>query len=196
MKRARWAVLALALLSAAGCAGMGAGSLEEILGGMGGFGGDVRGEVDWIDTRQHEIEVRASFGQRTRVYYDSRTQVLYRGQRYSVNSLASGDRIAVQVERNRRGESYARVINLEQSLRDQGGSDQVGTTRFDGQVGWIDTQRGRFELRSSRGSYTVSLPYNPDRSTVDRFRRLRAGDNVRIEGELLGGGRIELERFR
>jgi hypothetical protein len=198
MKRVRWSVLALVLLSTAGCVGMGGGSLEEILAGMGGFGGGVRGEVDWVDTRRQEIELRASFGQRTRLQYDSRTQVSYRGQRYSVRSLQTGDRIAAQVERSRQGESYARQIEVEERARDDGrdgGSGQVGSARFDGEVGWVDTERGRFQLRSSRGTYTVSLPYDASRSMVDRFRRLRAGDDVRIQGELLGNGRIELERF-
>ena len=198
MKRARWSLVTLVLLSSAGCVGMGGGSLEEILAGMGGFGDGVRGEVDWIDARRQEIELRASFGQRTRLQYDSRTRVLYRGQRYSVRSLQTGDRIAAQVERSRRGESYARQIEVEATARDEGrvgGSGRVVSGRFDGQVGWVDTDRGRFQLRSSRGTYTVSLPYDANRSTVDRFRRLRAGNNVRIEGELLGNGRIELERF-
>ena len=199
MKRARWAVLALALLSTSGCASMGVG-LEDILGeigGVDGLSGDVRGEVDWVDTRRQEIEVSSSFRQRTRLAYDSRTQVIYRGERYSVNSLETGDRVSIQVEQGRRGERYARQIRVEQTSRDQrdGRSDQVRSGRFDGQVGWVDSDRGRFELRTSRGTYTVSLPYSADRSTVDRFRRLRSGNNVRIQGELLGNNRIELDRF-
>ena len=203
MKRARRAVLALALLSAAGCAGMGAGGWEDILGGTGGragragTGGSVRGEIGRVDTRRQEIELSSSFGGRTRLYYDSRTRVAYRGQRYSVNSLRSGDRVAVLVEQSRRGDRYARQINVEQTARDRDGgrSGQAANGRFDGQAGWVDHDRGRFELRTSRGDYTVSLRYNADRSTVDRFRRLRAGSRVRIQGRLLGNARIELDRF-
>lgn len=198
MKRARWSVLALLLLSTAGCAGMGGGSLEEILGGMGGFGGGVRGEVDRVDTRRQEIELTASFGQRTRLQYDSRTRVSYRGERYAVRSLQAGDRISAQVERTREGESYARQIDVVERARDEGRDREAGRVsrgRFDGRIGWVDTDRGRFQLRSSRASYTVTLPYDANRSTIDRFRRLRAGNNVRIQGELLGNGRIELERF-
>lgn len=198
MMRMGRAILGLAVLSATGCAGMTAATLEEILGGMDGMGmgGDVRGEIEWIDTRRREMEVGSSFGQGTRLFYDSRTQVDYGGRRYSVSSLEPGDRVSVQVERSRDGDRYARRISVERTVYDQGGrSGQVRSDRFDGRVSWVDTQRGRFELRSSRGTYLVSLPYNADRSTVDRFRRLRAGHEVRIQGELLGNGRVELERF-
>ena len=208
MKRARWTVLALAVLSAGGCVAMGPGGWGDVLGDIGGMGGvggvgdrtgTVRGDVDWIDTRRGEMELRASFGQRTRVTYDSRTQVLYRGQRQSVGSLSTGDRVVALVERGgRRGDLYARQITVEQWTRDdhdEGGWEEARIQRFEGQVGWVDAQQGRFQLRASRATYVVSLPYNASSSTIDRFRRLRAGNSVRIQGELLGNGRVELDRF-
>ena len=204
MKRATWTVLALAMLTAGGCVAMGPGGWGEVLGDIGGMGGmgsgsgSVRGEIEWVDARRQEIELRASLGQRTRVFFDSRTQVLYRGQRQSLSSLSSGDRVVALVERGgRRGDAYARQITVEQWVRDdpgEGGWEQA-LQRFDGQATWVDVREGRFQLRTSRGTYLVSLPYNPGSATLDRFRRLRAGDTVRIRGELLGNGRIELERF-
>jgi hypothetical protein len=205
MKRASWTVLALAVLSAGGCMATGPGGWGDVLadiGGMGGVGdrgGTVRGDVEWIDARRQEMELRASFGQRARVSFDSRTQVVYRGQRQSVNSLSTGDRVVALVERGgRQGDVYARQITVEEWTRDErdgGGWEQARSQRFDGQVGWVDAQQGRFQLRASRATYVVSLPYNASNSTIDRFRRLRAGNSVRIQGELLGNGRVELERF-
>ena len=45
------------------------------------------------------------------------------------------------------------------------------------------------------GTLVVSLPYNPRSTDVDRFRRLRSGDNVRLSGRLLNAQRFELEQF-
>ena len=194
----RWTP-ALALLALTGCAGMsGMGSLEEILGGMGGMGNSVRGEVEWVDTGRRELQVRSGWSGSTRLSYDSRTQVYYRDERYPVSALSVGDLVSAQVERDRRGDAYARQIYVERT-RDvyDDRDDRAGRVeRFDGQVGSVDRQRGRFALRTSRGNWTVTLPYNASNSTRDRFARLRSGQSVRIEGEVLGSGRVELVRFR
>ena len=58
--------------------------------------------------------------------------------------------------------------------------------QFTGRVGQIDYERGLFILQTQNGNYTVSLPYNPPQATVDYFRRLRTGDNVRLEATSLG----------
>jgi hypothetical protein len=42
---------------------------------------------------------------------------------------------------------------------------------------------------------TVSMPYSPSRSDVNRFQSLRAGDNVRIAGVILNNTRVELRQF-
>ena len=124
--------------------------------------------------------------------------MIYRNQRYPVNALEPGDRVNARVERGQRGEMYATLIQVEQSVSEDGGGrvDEGRIERFEGEVTSVDTQRGRFEMRAYRTSYVVSLPYNPSGSVIDRFRRLRRGDTVRIEGELIGNGRIELYRFR
>jgi hypothetical protein len=183
------------------------GSIGDVLGGIGGLpgmGDQVRGEVGWVDTRNRQLEVGSTYGSRTRLTYDTRTEVLYQNQRYGVGDLEVGDLVTARVQRGRQGgQIYAQQIYVEQTSRDRnggsgrngGGIGQGRFDRFNGQVGRVDAQGGRFELRTSAGYYTVSLPYNPGGSVVNRFRRLRAGDSVRIEGELLGAGRVELSRF-
>lgn len=180
--------------------------MADVLGGMGGMGGmgsQVRGEVEWVDDRGRQIEVRSGWGQSSRVRYDSRTEVVYRNQRYSVRDLERGDVVSMQVRRASNGESYADRIYVEESVRDRRGSgypssDYPSGRRevFDGRILDIDYGRGWFELDSRDGRYRVSLPYNPSRSLTDRFRRLRRGDSVRIEGERLNHERVELYRFR
>jgi hypothetical protein len=198
MMRLKWvSAVPVMLTTLAGCAGM--GSLEEVLGGLGGLGlGDqVRGEVEWVDTRTREIQVGGGYTQSALLTYEPGAQVTYRNQRYPVSALERGDVIRAQVERGNRGELYARDIVVEASVGEGNGEvNQEGEIlRVDGQVGWVDVQTGRFEVRSSQRTYTVGLPYNPSTSTRDRFRRLRNGDRVRIEAEQLGNARLELRRF-
>lgn len=202
----RRAALVLPLLATAGCAGI---ALEDVLGGMGGMGGStVEGEIRYVDERDREIELRSSggFGGTTRVRYDSGTEVFYRDRRYSVSALEPGDLVSIRLERDSRGGRHADEIHVRRSARDggSGGGGEYddypsgGIRSLQGRVGWVDTRRGRFELEegSYGRTYVVSLPYNPGSSTVDRFRRLRRGDNIRIEAELLGQDRVELVRFR
>lgn len=175
-----------------GCAGIG---LEDLLGGM-GMGGDVRGEIDWVDERSREIAVSGGWGGRETLRYDSRTSVVYRDRRYEVRDLERGDVVAIDVDEDSRGRRYARTVRVERSVRDSGGGQSGGRIeRFDGRVTWVDVNRGQFGVELGRGEYDVSLPYRASNSTVDRFRRLRRGDRVRFEGELYNQGRIGLERF-
>ena len=41
----------------------------------------------------------------------------------------------------------------------------------------------------------VSLPYNTTSADVDRFNRLRSGENVRLYGVYLNNTRVELRQF-
>jgi len=78
------------------------------------------------------------------------------------------------------------------------GASQSGTRiqTVDGRVERVDLQRSSFEIRDqSKERVIVSLPYNARRSDVDRFRALREGDYVRVEGRFLDRERFELENF-
>lgn len=203
----RGALLLALALGTTGCAGMG---LEDILGGMTYPGGDgeVRGEVQYVDERDREIEVRSGWGQGTRVEYSSDTDVIFRNERYSVRDLERGDRVSMRVQQGRNGRLYTDRIYVEQSVSAGSGSSyprdgdwddrSAGRVqRYEGRVEQIDHRRGWFELRARDGrDYQVTLPYNPASSLRERFRRLRRGDAVRLEGERLSGGRVEVVRFR
>lgn len=197
------ALVGLAALS--GCAGM--GSLGDVLGGMGmpGTGGEVRGEVRYVDTRSRELEISSGWGGSRRVEYDRRTEVLYRQRRYSVSALERGDVVSMRVRQDRRGRLYTDRIYVERSVRDRGRSypgdrdypDDRHLQSYSGRVDYVDRDRGIFEMRGQHGrTYLVYLPERPSRSTRDRFRRLRRGDHVRFEGEQFSDRRVELYRFR
>jgi hypothetical protein len=72
----------------------------------------------------------------------------------------------------------------------------LGIRTVDGKVEQVDRKRNSFEIRSQSGKkISVSLPYDTRRPEVDRFRALRAGDYVRVEGRFLDRERFELENF-
>lgn len=188
-----------ALVLVTGCAGL--GSLEQILSQAAGglYGSEVTGQVRQIDTRRQQIEVESGWGGAERVRYDSRTEVIYRQRRYDVRELERGDYVRIRVEDDRDREPYASVIHVEESRSDRGGTDRGSYSRvmrLDGRVNQVDAQRGWFEITDSRGAeFLVTLPYEPNRSLRDKFRRIRRGDRVRLEGERLNNTRVEILRF-
>ena len=189
-----------------GCAGTNLGALGDILGSMGGMGGQQQGqllvEVQGVDTRQQVIHVRTDQGQTGSVFFDQNTIVVYRQQQYPVTALERGDVAAVQVQQTGQGQLYASRIDVQQSVQERTGGSTVGGVggagelqQMYGRVGQIDHTRGMFQLQTSQGTMIVQLPYNPGPATDDYFRRLRTGDTVRIEGTYVGNGRVELYRF-
>jgi exosome complex RNA-binding protein Csl4 len=197
--------LAVAMLAATGCAQLGQlGSLEDVLGtvmgpgGAGQQGGELRGEIRHVDTRNQRIEVDSYEGQRGTVHFDSRTRVVYQQREYPVTALEQGDVVGMRVQRDSRGNLYTDYIQVQESVRDRGGDRETGgrTQQIDGNVGAVNQQRGEFELRTRQhGTVRVFLTYGADRSDVDRFRRLRSGDYVRAEVTFVSQGRAELVRL-
>lgn len=197
---ARMAVPLFLLLPAA-CTNL--GSYADILasaGGVygGGLGGDRSGQINSVDTRRQEIQLSSNWGGSEWLRYDNRTQVTYGSRRSSVNDLRRGDHVRVSVDSDRRGVAYARRIQIQESGRLGGvGQGSQRVQRITGEVGRIDSQRGTFELYENRNSaILVMLPYQPSRAIRDRFQRLRRGNRVSIEGQILSGNRMELVRFR
>lgn len=195
-------IFTLSALAFAGCHELGHIEGIEGLGGYGGTSGkDVIGEVEYVDPRAREIEVRTDGGRTAVLRYDDRTQVVYRQRNYPVANLERGDYIAARVQQDRDRRDYTDAITVRESVQDRrgSGSSTSGSSRFDqieGRVEYIDARRGTFELRDSRNRLiVVSVPFNAPRQVMDRFNRLREGDDVRIEGKTVGNDRFELENF-
>lgn len=188
-------ILSLAMLLFAGCQQL--GSLDG-LGGLGGLGNEIVGEVQYIDTRGSQIEIRTDAGRTSLVRYDNKTQVIYRQRTYAVANLEPGDYIAARVEQERDGRYSTSSINVRESVQERGSSGATISRldRVEGRVEHVDPRRGTFELRDSRNRLVVvSVAFNAPRAVADRLNRLRSGDQVRIEGRSVNANRFELENF-
>lgn len=164
---------------------------------------DVVGEVTRLDTSSRQIYLRATDNRPRVVGYSAGAQVLHRGREYSVTQLQAGDVVALQVKRDPWGNFYTDLIRVQESVQDRyqsrGGDARPGSRiqTLDGRVEQVDFQRRSFEIRDqqSRERVIVSLAASAQRSDVDRFRALRNGDYVRVEGRFLERDRFEVETF-
>ena len=116
------------------------------------------------------------------------------------SQLEAGDVVAIQLRQDSRGNSYTDLIRVQESIqdRDQRRGDtskilQPVIQTVDGRVEQVDFQRNSFEMRdqSRERVFRFSFPDNARRSDVDRFRGLRSGDYVIVEGRFLDRERFE-----
>ena len=190
--------LALALMASAGCEGIALVGRPTLELGQDEF----VAEVERLDTSSREVHLRPN-NSRTRVVgYSTDARVIYRGREYPVTELEAGDIVAMQLKQDSRGNPYTDLIRVQESFRDRNqgragtGRPGTGIQTVNGRVEQVDVRRNSFEVRGQSGERVfVSLPNNARRSDVDRFRTLRAGDYVRIEGRFLDRERFELENF-
>lgn len=198
LRKRLFGILLIVALALTGC-----DELARIgdLGNYGSLGTDLIGEVENVDTRAREIEIRTDSGRTSVVRYDDRTQVIYQQRNYSVANLEPGDYVAARVQRDRDGQDFADTITVRESVQERGGSRSSGRgnrrlDRAEGTIENIDPRRGTFEMRDSRDHLIlVSVPFNAPRSVIDKFNNLRTGDHVRVEGRAVGADRFELEDF-
>lgn len=189
------------LMAATACGGGGLGDvLGSVLGGpqpASGNVGQLVAEIQGVDTRNQRIEVRTEDGQQGRVEYDRRTTVVYQQQQYEVSALERGDIVEMHIQDLGQGRYYTDRILVRQSVQERQGA--TGTDRVvqvSGTVRQIEHRRGWFDLDTSRGTVTVTLPYNPPGDVVREFERLSRGSRTSVEGYLITDDRVELIRFR
>ncbi len=190
-----WAFLSMAFLGLTGCPAL--GPLESP-GGFGGLNNDVIGEVQFVDNRSRELEIRTDSGRRSVLRFDNNTQVVYRQRSYPVSNLERGDYIAARVQQDRDGRWFTTSIAVRETAQDRGVGASSGNRidRTEGRVEYVDLRRGLFEIRDRHNRVVVvSVPYNAPRMVTDRFNRLRSGDYVRIEGRTVSSDRFDLEYF-
>ena len=75
---------------------------------------EVVGTVESVDTASNEIHLRAGPGPGM-VIYGADTRVTYLGRVYPVSRLRIGDIIAMQTEKDSRGNPHTHMIRLQQS---------------------------------------------------------------------------------
>jgi hypothetical protein len=163
---------------------------------------EIFAEIDRVDTAARTLHLRPEDSRSRVVGYSADARVLYRGREYSISQLESGDKVSMQLQQDSRGNSYTTLIRVQESIQDRdqsrGGDARSGSKvqTLDGRVERLDVQRRSFEIRDrSRDPVIVSLPSDAQRSDVDRFRALRDGDYVRVEGRFLDRQRFEMATF-
>lgn len=181
------------------CAGM--GPLSDVLGGVitpPAQGGELAGEVRYVDPRAQEIGLRTDDGRSGGIAYDSRTRVVFQEREFPVTALEQGDHVTMRVQQDAQGALYTDVVYVRRNVRDTrepyAGGGVAGEV-IQGNVGRVEPDRGRFELRTALGSGMVTLAYSPRAADRDRFDELRTGDTVRVEVERVGEGRFQVIRF-
>ena len=195
-RAARTTVVALTLIATSACANSGLGNiLGSVLGG--GGGNELAGTIQGVDTRNQQIGIIQSNGQTVGVRYDNNTRVIYQNQNYPVTALENGDQVVARIQDSGNGSYYTDSIQVTQSAQNSGSGTGSGSVQsFQGTVRQVDIQNGLFTIDGGTGYVvTVSMPYNPTRSDLNRFQNLRQGDSVRFYGVALNNTRIELRQF-
>lgn len=188
------AAAAFLAMASACSSGLG-GVLGSVLGG-GGQSNQLSGEVQGVNTRNQQITIRQSNGQSVAVSYDNQTRVAYQNQNYPVTSLEYGDRVTANLQQAQNGAYYTDHIQVDQSVSTSGRTGTGNVQAFQGNVRQIDSRNGVFTVDTGNyGTLTVSLPYNPRTSDVNRFQNLRSGDPVRFNGVFVNNARVELRQF-
>lgn len=194
-RAARTTVVALALIATGACANSGLGNILGSV--LGGGGNELAGTIQGVDTRNQQIGIIQSNGQSVGVRYDNNTRVIYQNQSYPVTALENGDQVVARIQDNGNGNYYTDSIQVTRSAQSGGSGSGSGSVQsFQGTVRQVDIQNGLFTIDGGTGYVvTVSMPYNPTRSDLNRFQSLRQGDQVRFYGVALNNTRIELRQF-
>jgi hypothetical protein len=191
VRAASLVALVMLLIGVAGCmeniALIGRPTIEE---GQ----GDVVGEVERLDVSARRIYLRPNKSDRRVVAFSTDAQVLYRGREYPVARLKPGDVVAMQVKRNSRGDSYADLIRIQENSTVPSSASRIET--LTGRVESVNRRDNSFELDDQSGPpISVLLSEYVRDSDRDRFRTLRAGAHVRIEGKFTARDRFEMLSF-
>lgn len=162
---------------------------------------DVVGAVERVDLAERRLYLRPTGGERRVVDYSRDAQVFYRGRVYPVTRLAPGDVVAMQMKQDARGKSYVDLIRIQQeNVSDRGRREDFGLApeieTLAGTVESVSRRDNSFELDNPRGqTVSVVLSENARDSDRERFRTLRSGDRVRIEGKFISRDRFEMLSF-
>lgn len=161
---------------------------------------DLVGEVERVELSARRIYLRPYKSDRRVVALSADAQVFDRGREYPVARLKPGDVVAMQIKRDPRGEPYADLIRLQESSASQSRRDApTSAPRIETLAGTVDSVNRRdnsFELDDRSGPpVSVRLSEYVRDSDRERFRTLRAGARVRIEGKFTARDRFEMLSF-
>jgi hypothetical protein len=195
MARRGAVALLLATLGACSQAGGLGNVLGSVLGGGAQQGSQLTGIVQGVDTRNQQIGIQQSNGQTVAIGYDNQTKVVYQNQSYPVTSLDRGDQVTARIQSASNGSYYTDLVQVDQPVQGSTTASGGNVQTLQGTVRQIDLQNGLFTMDVNATRLTVSMPYSPSRTDLNRFQNLRSGDVVRIAGVLLNNTRVELRQF-
>lgn len=187
--------LLLVTLGACSQAGGLGNVLGSVLGGGQQQGSQLTGIIQGVDTRNQRIGIQQSNGQTVTITYDNQTKVVYQNQNYPVTSLDRGDQVTARIQSSNNGSYYADLVQVDQPVQGSTTTSGGNVQTLQGTVRQIDVQNGLFTMDVNATRLTVSMPYSPSRTDLNRFQNLRSGDVVRIAGVLLNNTRVELRQF-
>ena len=173
-----------------------AGGLGNVLGSVLGQqqANQVSGRIAGVDTRSQQIGVQQSNGQTVALMYDNQTQVVYQNKSYPITSLERGDQVTARIQSANNG-YYTDLVQVDQPVQGSTAASSENVQSIQGVVRQVDVQNGLFTMDVNQTRLTVSMPYSPSRTDLNRFQSLRSGDNVRIAGVFLNNSRVELRQF-
>jgi hypothetical protein len=159
---------------------------------------DMVGTVERVDFAACQLYLRPITGDPRVVSYSRDAQVFDHGRVFPLSRLEPGDVVAMQIKQDTRGDSYVDLIRIQQEA--VSGRDDASATkkieRLAGTVESVNRRDNSFELdRPPDQTLLVALSENVRDSDRERFRRLRSGDHVRIEGKFTGRDRFEMLSF-
>lgn len=207
-----WPILATTLALSGCAATVSPPTLEEVRLGkarpenaiaVGVQPGEIQAEVVGLDRSRRNIHVIAEDGRRHALPYDIvDTKLLFHGRQYAVDKLEAGDRVAYRSLPH--DKNYIEAIRILEPVQVRTSpaiaraprSSGLNRDVVEGTVDKIDRTRGLFEVSPPTGrTVTVSMPYNATPADIDRFRSLRRGDHVRVEGEFINPESLQLLAF-
>ena len=161
---------------------------------------DVVGEVERVDLSTRRLYLRSNKSERRVVALSADAQVLHRGREYPVARLKPGDVVAMQIKRDSRGEAYADLLRIQENSAGQSWGDVPSAAprieTLAGRVESVNRRDNSFELDDRSGApVSVRLSEYVRDSDRERFRTLRAGAHVRIEGKFTARDRFEMLSF-
>ena len=110
------------------------------------FENEIEATVARLDTGSREINLRRNDGGTRVVGYSNDARVMYRGREYPVSQLEVGDVVVMQLRQDSRGNSFADLIRVQQSIRDRDQSrgdapgPVTGMQTVDGRVEQVDVR--------------------------------------------------------
>ncbi len=161
---------------------------------------DVVGAVERVDLSARRLYLRANNSAPRVVALSADARVFDRGREYPVAQLKPGDVVAMQIKRDSRGEPYADLLRIQENSAGESGRDVPSAAprieTLAGRVESVDRRDNSFELDDRSGPpVSVRLSQYVRDSDRERFRTLRAGDQVRIEGKFTARDRFEMLSF-